>query len=162
MATKEDYLAVLTVTFIAFFALVFLFQQNGSNHGLLGLVIGKTGMEVLEHPPMLSVRPPCQENDRGYDWFVAGAAWYNTTGYKPKVDKCTRGLVLQEYYCYNGRIRSSKIVCPVGYSCNDGACVPDEKVHYITQLSEYYARIEEGKKQQQMAQRGIVASINEG
>ncbi len=141
MADKWAYLPVLLVTLVGLLAIAGITQE--SDEALTGLAMGRYAQDAKEHLPMLSIRPECQETDRGYDWYIAGTTWYDTAGFKKNTDWCQRKLVLHEYFCYRGRIRDRRVLCPAGYSCNEGACTPDTNTYYLTKASDYYERIQQ-------------------
>ncbi len=141
MAYKETwaYLPLLLVLLVGLLAIVGILNRSGT---ITGLTVGRTNLEQPVRPQTLSVRPPCNESDRGYDWYIAGTTWYEgSSSHQPKSDRCVRPYVLQEYYCYNNQRMSRTITCPVGYRCETGACMTDGKVPYTIRNDEYRERL---------------------
>jgi len=130
MPDKKAYLPLLLVALVGLLAIAGILHRSG---GITGLAV-RTITPEQARPQTLSFRPPCNESDRGYDWYLAGTTWYGDstsyTSYHPKSDSCIRANVLREYYCYNNRRVSRTVTCPTGYRCAEGACMPDGKTRY--------------------------------
>ena len=144
--TKNDYFFLLVIGFIG--ALTVLGFLQSDDQLITGSAVRKIG-NYTALPAQLShsLRPECKDTDRGYDWFVAGKTYYDSTNYAPKMDTCEDTLALREYYCNNGRLQSKRVRCPAGYSCQDAACQQDNRVYYVAKGSEYRNRIEAIKAQ---------------
>ena len=128
MPDKKVYLPLLLVALVGLLAIVGILHRSG---GISGLAVRTISPEPAR-PQTLSFRPPCNESDRGYDWYLAGTTWYgDSTSYHPKSDSCIRANVLREYYCYNNRRVSRTVTCPTDYHCGDGACLPDGKTRNV-------------------------------
>jgi len=77
--------------------------------------------------PIGTYCPFCSDSDGGKNYYVKGVAYdqgYYTTGGE---DSCfydyQNNLVLNEYYCENGVVKSENYNCPSDYTCKDGACI---------------------------------------
>lgn len=144
MKEIRAYLPIIMVALVGLLAIAGI-QQQGNNEAT-GLVIGKYDMESLARPPSLSLRPKCTETDRGYDWYIAGTTVYESASYRPKQDACKGPYTLHEYYCHNNRRTSRTVTCPLGYSCKNSACEPDNGVYYVTKSSVLQQRAENAAK----------------
>ena len=71
---------------------------------------------ALAPPPS---RSECTDSDNGADKFTFGWVEYNGNTYR---DECPTIYQVKEYYCQNGSLASTNIVCPTGYQCTGGRC----------------------------------------
>jgi hypothetical protein len=69
----------------------------------------------------------CTDSDGGNNPYVKGTVTLDSQTY---TDSCSTINTLKEYYCANDQIQNYMVICPSGYTCQDGACKPS-----ITSLS---------------------------
>lgn len=63
----------------------------------------------------------CSDSDGGIYEFTRGVA---TVEDGAGTDKCLgQGGSVLEYYCEDGELASTDVECPLGYVCDDGACI---------------------------------------
>jgi len=61
----------------------------------------------------------CTDSDGGNNPYVKGTV---TLGSQTYTDSCSTTNTLKEYYCANNQIQNYMVICPTGYTCQDGAC----------------------------------------
>jgi hypothetical protein len=69
----------------------------------------------------------CTDNDGGMNFFEKGTVSSRQLISSPS-DYCSDASTLMEYYCVENEPSFTSYTCPSGYSCSDGACVPQDKV----------------------------------
>jgi hypothetical protein len=67
----------------------------------------------------------CYDTDNGIDYTMAGAVHKDGEKYS---DTCILVELVKEYYCQNGVVSSTNIVCPSGYQCTNGACIEEKTI----------------------------------
>jgi hypothetical protein len=78
----------------------------------------------------------CSDTDGGVDYetkgTINGTSWYDGSSVKDQEEYCSDSNTLVEYWCiddansiFDGLIAGDSYSCKNGYSCSDGACIPD-------------------------------------
>ena len=67
----------------------------------------------------------CTDSDGGNNPYVKGTT---TLGSQTYTDSCSTTNTLKEYYCANNQIQNYMVICPTGYTCQDGACKPTKLI----------------------------------
>lgn len=67
--------------------------------------------------------PPrsCNDSDRGVDVYSKGTV--KSSGGRSGTDRCLSASSVEEYYCEDDRPLNETLACPVGFGCEDGACI---------------------------------------
>jgi len=75
---------------------------------------------------------PCIDSDGGQNIYAKGTT-KDSRGTQ-NTDICESSDSLVEYYCLNNYVEMSRLTCPNGYYCQDGACIPGVTSHLFVRV----------------------------